>query len=155
MQESTIFYLSQLVDCWKQLRLDIIGAVMSLFVYIVAASTHGFIPPALLLVAITYTNTLPSLCSNLVSVLSNVETAFNSVERIMHYAEELQPEETVAHIAACAGTTVPSDWPSAGKIEASEIVLGYRDGPDILKRLTFATNEHEKVGVCGRTGSGK
>lgn len=73
----------------------------------------------------------------------------------MHYAEDLQPEETAAQLAASTAVTVPSDWPAQGCIEATEVVLGYREGPDILKGLTFVTNTHEKVGVCGRTGSGK
>ena len=77
VSESTIYYLMQMVDCWKQIRLDVIGAAMSLFVYVLTASTTNFISPALLLVAITYSNMLPSICSNLVTVLSNVETAFN------------------------------------------------------------------------------
>ena len=81
--ESTIFYLLSAIDCWKQLRLDIIGAFMSLFVYVVCASTDGFIPPSMLLVAITYSNVLPGLCSMLVTVMSNVESAFNRYVKLM------------------------------------------------------------------------
>ena len=95
VKESTIFYLLQMVDSWKQLRLDFIGALMSLFVYVLAASTTNFLPPKLLLVAITYSNNLPALCSNLVTIISNVESAFNSVERIMHYIRGITREDTL------------------------------------------------------------
>jgi ABC-type multidrug transport system fused ATPase/permease subunit len=34
-------------------------------------------------------------------------------------------------------------------------VMGYRDGPDVLKGISFAVAAREKVGIVGRTGSGK
>lgn len=214
-QESTVFYLLTLIDCWKQVRLDVLGAFVSLFVYVLAASTDNFIPPAMLLVAITYSTTLPNLCSMMVTVLSTLESAFNSVERIMHYLQEIKfeestaapgvtgaptsaaPEEaqmvvalefphpgdddkradetTVAAAAAAPASVtvvklettapppiqaptplaVPDDWPSEGVIEARNIVMGYRQGPHVLKGVSFTTASKEKVGVVGRTGSGK
>ena len=33
--------------------------------------------------------------------------------------------------------------------------MGYRDGEDVLKRISFAVARQEKVGIVGRTGSGK
>ena len=154
LHESTVFSLLALVDSWKQVRLDVIGATMSLFVYILAASTNSFISPGLLLVAITYSNVLPALCSMLVSVLSNVESAFNSVDRIMHYQGDIKFESDVVPEGATPAV-IPDDWPSAGVIVAKDMVVGYRDGPDVLKGVSFETKAREKVGVVGRTGSGK
>lgn len=48
-----------------------------------------------------------------------------------------------------------SGWPSRGEIEAQSLRIGYRDGPDVLHGVSFKINAGEKVGIAGRTGSGK
>ena len=74
----------------------------------------------------------------------------NSVERIQHYASGGISKET--QISASDRIDPPANWPSQGKLEFSNLVMGYRDGPDVLKNLTFTVNAGEKVGVVGRTG---
>jgi ATP-binding cassette subfamily C (CFTR/MRP) protein 1 len=162
IKESTIFYLQQLLDNWKQVRLDMSGTFMSLFVYILAASTRNFISPRLLLVAVTYSNVLPLQCSNMVTILSTVESSFNSVERIMHYVEEVKSEEPFTFREDNDSTTsVDADkevlrgWPSVGEVHLENIVVGYRDGPDVLRNVSADIRSKEKVGVVGRSGSGK
>lgn len=51
----------------------------------------------------------------------------------------------------------PEDaWPSAGVISFNDVVLKYRPELDnVLRGLSFTTAAHERVGVVGRTGSGK
>jgi ABC-type multidrug transport system fused ATPase/permease subunit len=46
-------------------------------------------------------------------------------------------------------------WPAQGGIEVQALSLGYRDGPDILMDVSFSVKPREKLGVVGRTGSGK
>ena len=47
-------------------------------------------------------------------------------------------------------------WPSEGKIEFQNYWVKYRANlPFVLKNITFTINPNEKVGVVGRTGSGK
>ncbi len=60
---------------------------------------------------------------------------------------------------SCADTWVQNaklqNWPSGGKIEFRDVHMQYRDNPPVLKGITFAVREGERVGICGRTGSGK
>ncbi|KAI9161801.1 hypothetical protein LWI28_020779 [Acer negundo] len=50
----------------------------------------------------------------------------------------------------------PSSWPSKGSIELKELKIRYRpNAPLVLKGITCTFNEGTKVGVVGRTGSGK
>ena len=50
----------------------------------------------------------------------------------------------------------PKDWPSKGKIEFVDYSAKYRNDLDYaIKDLSFQINPGEKVGICGRTGSGK
>lgn len=47
-------------------------------------------------------------------------------------------------------------WPTKGEIKAKNVVMKYREGlPRVLKGLNFEVRPREKVGIVGRTGSGK
>ena len=48
------------------------------------------------------------------------------------------------------------NWPSQGKIKFENYSVKYRDNTEIvLKNLNFEIFPKEKIGICGRTGSGK
>ena len=46
-------------------------------------------------------------------------------------------------------------WPSKGKIVFKNFSLRYRDGPRVLKKVSFEVESTHKVGIVGRTGAGK
>lgn len=57
---------------------------------------------------------------------------------------------------ALDGKSPPAAWPTEGRIEVDNLVVGYApDLPPVLKGLTFSINRNERVGVVGRTGAGK
>ncbi|KAG8747893.1 hypothetical protein FRC10_010512 [Ceratobasidium sp. 414] len=88
----------------------------------------------------------------LVRVFAQLELDFNSVERIGEYLT--LPQEAPAVIA---NARPPAHWPSrTGGINVEHLVMRYAEGlPDVLRDLTFEVRPKEKVGVVGRTGSGK
>ena len=77
----------------------------------------------------------------------------NAVERIKGYIETIPREEE--NVLTRGQLPALTSWPRSGKIEFSEYTTGYRQGPDVLKKLTFTIEDKEKVGIVGRTGSGK
>lgn len=51
---------------------------------------------------------------------------------------------------------MPPAWPSHGAISVEKLEMRYRpDTPLVLRGLTFSVAGGEKIGICGRTGSGK
>jgi ATP-binding cassette subfamily C (CFTR/MRP) protein 1 len=48
--------------------------------------------------------------------------------------------------------TPPADWPAHGVVEFVNAQMSYRDGPLVLKGVSFTVNSHEHVGIAGRTG---
>jgi len=83
---------------------------------------------------------------------SDREANIVSVERVLEYTRlpteaphEMDPERHP-----------PAEWPAQATIEISGLVLRYRpDLPIVVKELTISVAERERVGICGRTGSGK
>ena len=73
-----------------------------------------------------------------------------SVERLLFYANHLQTEEDSKKVS------VSSSWPEKGKVELRAMSCRYReDLPLVLFSLSTTLPPRCKVGIVGRTGSGK
>ncbi|CAE6419815.1 unnamed protein product [Rhizoctonia solani] len=135
---------------WLMWRYDCLGSVVvmlgTLFALLsgVAAGTAA--------VVIVQAGVFAEASRQLVRVFAQLELDFNSVERIGEYL--ILPQEAPAIIA---NARPPAHWPSrTGGITVDHLVMRYADGlPDVLRDLTFEVRPREKVGVVGRTGSGK
>jgi ABC-type multidrug transport system fused ATPase/permease subunit len=55
----------------------------------------------------------------------------------------------------CPNQDPKGPWPSHGHIKVDKLCVGYRKGPDVIKSLTLEILPQDKIGVVGRTGSGK
>ena len=76
--------------------------------------------------------------------------AGNSLERIQAYVDiEHEPESTEKG-------KPPAAWPVSGDLLVDKLCAKYsEDGPEVLHKLSFDIKSGEKIGVVGRTGSGK
>jgi ABC-type multidrug transport system fused ATPase/permease subunit len=71
----------------------------------------------------------------------------NSVERVVHYATEVEQE--APH--DLPDNKPPAGWPAHGRIELKNIFLSYRPGlPSVLKGLNMTVLAGEKIGIVGR-----
>jgi len=74
-----------------------------------------------------------------------------SVERMLEYSD-LPPEE----LKSAPAEPVDKSWPKRGEIELKNFSARYRPGlPLVLKNINFTIHHGEKIGIVGRTGSGK
>lgn len=78
----------------------------------------------------------------------------NSVERVKTYSEDV-PQEDDDNDKLIDPATLPEHWPAQGNVEGQAVEMAYRDGPLVLKGISFKIAGSEKIGVAGRTGSGK
>ena len=138
---------------WLGLRLDVLGGTVGLAIGAVALATKdaNFIPAGWLGLALSYSIEVTAYLKHGVRMIATVEADMNSVERVLYYTNNVEPE---------AALTTESDpkieeWPSKGQIEIQHASMRYRDGPLVLKDLCVSIKGGEKIGVVGRTGSGK
>ncbi|VDC03809.1 unnamed protein product [Peniophora sp. CBMAI 1063] len=85
-----------------------------------------------------------------VRAVNSVEVEGNSLERIQAYLEiEQEPKPTEEKAP-------PASWPTSGDLRIQGLSARYSpDGPKVLHNLSFNVRSGERVGIVGRTGSGK
>jgi len=113
------------------------------------AALRDIISPELLGLAVVHTISLSGLFQFMVRQSALVESFMTSFERLHAYAK-LDGESDVGTVQPPAG------FPQVGSLEVSGLRMRYReDFPDVLKGVDFVCPGGVKVGICGRTGSGK
>lgn len=104
---------------------------------------------------ITYVMSMTSTMNMVVRAMTQVENEFNSVERLNYYAFDIiqEPPYEVPEIDDSPALEL---WPQKGEISIKHLYLKYRpELPFVLKDVNLDIQPSEKVGFCGRTGSGK
>ncbi|KII86412.1 hypothetical protein PLICRDRAFT_144122 [Plicaturopsis crispa FD-325 SS-3] len=135
---------------WISLRLDVLGGVLASFLaaYFIywkdSSKAHdtGF--------SLNMAAFLGSLVLWWIKNLNDFEVSGDSLERIQGYLNiEQEPKPTIAGIP-------PAYWPSSGSLQVEKLSARYsQNGPDVLHDISFDIRSGQRIGVVGRTGSGK
>ncbi|KAJ1345225.1 hypothetical protein BSLG_000739 [Batrachochytrium salamandrivorans] len=138
---------------WFALCLELLSASIA-FVLVLLTTLHvAGSNSAALGVSLVASIGLSDSLNMMTTSLGKTEAMFNTVERLDHYAHELKAE------AARDLPTDPKDktWPTNGAITMKNLTIAYESRPDqpVIKGINVSFLPGEKVGVVGRTGSGK
>lgn len=141
-------YLS-LINRWINIREDAVGSLTTFIAAIIALKNRD-ISPGLVGFSLMNANNLGETILNFVRNLNELEIELNRFERVMQYAT--LPSESVATETG----KPPAAWPTDGDVEIKDLSVKYAlDGPNVLSNVSFRIKAKERVGICGRTGSGK
>mmetsp|Transcript_5464 Transcript_5464/g.8077 ORF Transcript_5464/g.8077 Transcript_5464/m.8077 type:complete len:1386 (-) Transcript_5464:101-4258(-) len=143
-----------LCNRWIGFRLDMLSFSVLVCASLGAVATNESIDPGLAGIALTYAIMLSGGFQYLVRQSAKAETTMTSVERMQHYTS-LENEGSWDDSKG-APKYSKDTWPSKGEIVASDLSCRYReDLPTVLKQISFRFPGGSRVGVVGRTGSGK
>uniref|UniRef100_UPI00358DFD85 ATP-binding cassette sub-family C member 10 n=1 Tax=Myxine glutinosa TaxID=7769 RepID=UPI00358DFD85 len=137
---------------WLDIRLQMIGVSMLTAVSLLAIVQHQVrvANPGLVGLSISYALSITSLLSGLVSSFTQTEMQMVSVERTEEYTTKIPQEPRGALVQVDLG------WPTRGSLEFRDVSFQYRPGlPYALAGVSFSVRPREKIGIVGRTGSGK
>jgi ABC-type multidrug transport system fused ATPase/permease subunit len=102
----------------------------------------------------TYSVLLQEYLGSIYNRCANLENDMISMERCIKYTQIIQ--EAPSHVPEIDDNLINQNWPQNGEIEFKNYSVKYRPDTEIvLKKISFKINPGEKVGICGRTGSGK
>ncbi|KAG7350940.1 multidrug ABC transporter permease/ATPase [Nitzschia inconspicua] len=141
---------------WVGFRMDsLVFMLMSLVSFLsVLFQTEGWftIDPAILGLSISMLLQLAGMFQWCIRQSAEVVNQMVSVERVLSFGK-IEPE---APLELENDETLDPSWPSHGAVEVRELSVRYRPSlPLALDRATFSVPNGSRVGVVGRTGSGK
>jgi ATP-binding cassette subfamily C (CFTR/MRP) protein 1 len=152
-QNSKYYLLYQSSSRWFAMRTDWLVSVIIAAVAILAIATKSTLGAAVAGLGLTYAAQLTSSFQRMTTLTTQVEQIMTCFERIAHY--DSLDEEGYKRTPSNKGALATA-WPRTGTVVFENVSMRYRDDlPLVLKSVSFSVNSGEKVGICGRTGSGK
>ncbi|KAF0730173.1 hypothetical protein Ae201684P_013302 [Aphanomyces euteiches] len=136
---------------WLQMRLDWVSTVVLAGVSFISVASKSSIGVTAAGLGLTYASQMSSFLSRVTMNLCTIENIMTCVERLEHYNSLDTEGDTCEEMEA-----TPAEWPAQGTISFESYSVRYRDHLDlVLRDVSFVANGGEKIGICGRTGSGK
>ncbi|XP_070559523.1 ATP-binding cassette sub-family C member 9-like isoform X4 [Ptychodera flava] len=136
---------------WLTVRLEILGGFVILLAGLgsLLSCILADLQPSLVGLAITFALSICGQLNWMVRMVAECEMAMNAVERVVHYSQI--PIEEYRGVYS-----PPADWPNRGHIRFENVSVRYAPDLDpVLEDVSINITPGEKVGICGRTGSGK
>ncbi|PWY81946.1 P-loop containing nucleoside triphosphate hydrolase protein [Aspergillus heteromorphus CBS 117.55] len=144
------FYLLYAIQRWLTLSLDMVVAGIAVLLIILVVILRGSISAGWVGVALLNVIQFSQSIKLLITFWTNLETHIGSIQRVRSFSETVPSEDLPSE-----NDDMPPEWPSQGDIEFKSVSAEYRASEPVLNGVSLSIRAGEKVGICGRTGSGK
>ncbi|CAG2005581.1 unnamed protein product [Fusarium graminearum] len=145
------FYLLYCAQRWLTLVLNLVIGAMAILMMGVTIKLRGSTGAGYIGLAFVNLTTFSQSIQSLLTWWTMMEASIGAVHRVQQFEKETPQEDVLGQV-----TSPPHSWPKAGLIELKELSASYLSSVSpVLRNVTFTVQPGQKVGICGRTGSGK
>ena len=147
-------FLMAQANAWLSFRLEILGNMIVFLtaLFAVLGRESGSMSGGVVGFTLTYALQITDKLSDLINQLTDTENDMVAAERVKEYqtsipqeSDRIKPDDPDA-----------KSWPVDGSIQMDNLHARYRDElPLVLNGVSLDIKAGEKVGIVGRTGSGK
>ena len=138
---------------WFALNLDLVCFFLLFFILTFSWIFEKLVNPIVLGLLIGYTLRMIENTYGFFEQYINVEKMYSSVENCEAYTHIVQENSSVTPLDK---RLIKEGFPKYGKIEFVNLYVRYRpDSILVLKNINFVIEPGQKIGIVGRTGSGK
>ncbi|XP_027127961.1 ATP-binding cassette sub-family C member 9 isoform X2 [Larimichthys crocea] len=151
---NTAYLFLSAANRWLEVRTDYLGAVIVLSAAGAAIwSLHyGLLHKGLVGLGLTYALTVTNYLNWVVRNLADLEVQMSAVKKVNSFLST----ESENYEGSMDASQVPENWPQEGEIKIQDLCVRYDPMlKPVLKHVNAYIEPSQKVGICGRTGSGK
>jgi ABC-type multidrug transport system fused ATPase/permease subunit len=147
------FAIMRTSDRWLGLRLEFVGSLVAALaaLFAVIGAQTDTLDASQAGVSLTLSFSVTTILTFTVRSMAELESGMNAVERLTYYSTSVDQEGKRKSDQPPA-----KSWPTNGEIVLKNLNMRYRkDTPLVIKNVSLTVQGGHRVGVVGRTGSGK
>ncbi|XP_041833390.1 ATP-binding cassette sub-family C member 9 isoform X2 [Melanotaenia boesemani] len=151
---NTAYLFLSAANRWLELRTDYLGAVIVLTAAVASiwSLRYGLPAGGLVGLGLTYALTITNYLNWVVRNLADLEVQMAAVKKVNSFLST----ESENYEGSMDSSQVPEKWPQDGEIKIQDLCVRYDPMlKPVLKHVNAYIKPGQKVGICGRTGSGK
>nr|XP_029138653.1 ATP-binding cassette sub-family C member 9-like [Labrus bergylta] len=150
---NTAYLFLSAANRWLEVRTDYLGAVIVLTAAVLSiwnvekGAVNGLVG-----LGLTYALTVTNYLNWVVRNLADLEVQMAAVKKV----DSFLGTESEDYEGTIDSSQVPENWPQEGEIKIQDLCVRYDPMlKPVLKHVNAYIEPGQKVGICGRTGSGK
>ncbi|KAL7069858.1 hypothetical protein ACQ4LE_010986 [Meloidogyne hapla] len=137
---------------WQAVWLDLLVVLITFGVSLFIVLLTDQISPSETGMAIAFALQMSGIFQFAVRSQTELEAKLTAVERVTHYSKTIEVEP----VEESELDSQSQNWPKNGSIQFENVLLRYHpNSPPALNNISFSIQSGQKIGIVGRTGSGK